>query len=328
MGERAITLADEIVGKELQHIEGMRRIFPCHTNRASALGHPCVRYLTYMRTAWKEQRPPSVGLQRIFEEGKKQERLITMTLCDLGFEIEQAQKDLDWPEYQITGHIDGKVRRGNSICPVEIKSVSPFAFDKIKTIDGMKRSDWHQRWFAQLQIYLLMGNESDGLFILKNKSNGQLAVLPVDLDLEVAEGLIRKAETVNKHVAAGTLPDPIEYSESTCGDCPFRHICLPDMAVKDALSIEIDPELEEKLARWYELKQQKAEFDALDKELKTRFDHVNNVIVGDFLVRGKEIKTTRYDVPADIKKPYAKESSYWRRDIVALGVDSSPSDEG
>jgi hypothetical protein len=38
------------------------QLYPVHSNRASELGHECLRYLVYNRTRWQEKALPSPNL--------------------------------------------------------------------------------------------------------------------------------------------------------------------------------------------------------------------------------------------------------------------------
>ena len=56
----------DIVGRIYSQKERKIKINPCHTNRASELGHPCLRYLVYIRTSWQDRVPHGLGLQLLF----------------------------------------------------------------------------------------------------------------------------------------------------------------------------------------------------------------------------------------------------------------------
>ncbi len=151
---------------------------------------------------------------------------------------------------------------------------------------------------------------------LVNKSNGRRKILWADMNYEYVDTLIKKAERVNSYVAKETLPDRIEFSD-TCGICPFRHICLPDTAQKQ-LEIDNSPKLLELLQRRESLKEQAKEYDEADSEIKEMVRNKEKIACGDFLIIGKAFKQTRYDVPDELKKQYAKQTDGWRVNITRL----------
>ena len=99
----------------------------------------------------------------------------------------------------------------------------------------------------------------------------------------------KKCEAINAHVKNGTTPDPIEWSESTCGRCQFAHICLPE-AKREALDLTNDPDLEVKLKRRAELAPLRAEYEELDDDVKAILKERPKVLCGDFLILGKWIE--------------------------------------
>jgi hypothetical protein len=154
---------------------------------------------------------------------------------------------------------------------------------------------------------LLMDSKERGYFILKNKSTGAMKEIPVALDFEYAETLLKKLERVNAHIAAETLPERIEYTDKMCGECAFQSICLPNRAAAE-LQFRDDAELEAMLDKYFKLKEAAKEYDDLDNELKTRLEEVHAVI-GNYMITGKWIETK-----ASIPAPRAA-SRYWKRKV-------------
>lgn len=267
------------------------RLHPTHFNRASEIGHPCLRYLVFKRTRWAEATLHDVALQFVFDEGNLQERAVLRDLEDAGVTVVEQQRDYAWAQFQLSAHLDGKVEDGGSLAPIEIKSMSPFVWVKINTVQDMLISKMThlQKYPAQINIYNLLSNSHRGFLILKNKSTGQLKEIEVPLDYEYAEGLLRKCEAINTHVKDGTTPDPIPWSENTCGRCQFAHICLPE-AKREALDLTDDPELEIKLKRRAELAPLRGEYEEIDEEVKGLLKERPKVLCGDFLIQGKWIE--------------------------------------
>src|SRR5713226_3416156 len=110
---------------------------PVQSNRAGDLGHPCVRQLTYARTSWQLREPYDVGLQYLFDERRRQEKLAIQDLEEAGYTFIEEQTAYTWPKYQISGYIDGKLilPRGATsphdayAAPAEIKNINQWAWD-------------------------------------------------------------------------------------------------------------------------------------------------------------------------------------------------------
>ena len=274
-----------------ERLQAQIKLSPCHTNRASELGHACKRYLVLRRTRWQEAELPSLSLQRLFGEGHIQERAVIRALEDAGFVVVEQQRDYEWKEYQITAHLDGKILLEGAAVPLEVKSMSPYIFKSIHTAADLlnPRYPHLQKYLAQLQIYMLLSNSEKAVLLLKDKSSGQIKELWMELDYQFAESLIQKAQSINVAVAAGILPERIPYTENICGRCPFLAICLPEVK-RDALEIITDPELEANLKRRHELAPLRAEYEQLDDQVKAILKEHERVVVGDFLVHGSWVE--------------------------------------
>jgi CRISPR/Cas system-associated exonuclease Cas4 (RecB family) len=280
-------------------------IWPIRTNRASNMGDPCLRRLVYERTAWQSKKLHDLGLQYIFDLGREQEEAVLRDLSEAGIRVVEQQRPFDWERYQISGHIDGRVvSNGNSI-PIEIKGFSPWNWGAINSVADMLHSKavYMQKYPAQMTLYLLMDNKEEGAFLLRNKTTGRLKQIPITLDYEYGEALIKQAEAINKHIAEDTLPDHAE-NQALCDDCSFDHICLPE--INREASLVLDPELEGMLDRRGELKASVSEYEELDKEIKKTLAARPETIVGNWLCRGKWVERKGYSV---------QDSHYWQTSI-------------
>lgn len=286
---------------------------PTHANSASQLAHPCTRYLVLKRDKWGEETLPPLSLQYVFEEGNTHEDAVEDLFKKAGFKIEKSEMYLEWRVYNITGHIDGTVQVDGREYPIEIKSVSTHYFDAIKTFDDIKNHRYWfvKKWAGQLTLYLTMMNKDAGIMVLKNKNNGQIKVLDVALDYDLAESLVKKAEGINAHVAAGTLPDPIEWDDNLCGRCGFHpHLCMPDI-VREGAEIMDDPDLEAELERREELKPLVSEYNQIEDILKKKL-FKRTGFCGSFEIGGKMVPVKGYS-------KVVPDSEYWKRNIKRLG---------
>jgi len=308
-----------IVEKILEAKERKIRQYPVNANRASEMGHECLRYLVLNRTHWQEKTLHDAKLQMIFDMGKLVEAAVENDLREAGFAIVEQQRAFSWDKYQITGSIDMKLAIDGAVYPAEIKSAAPNPFASINSIEDMLRHKYHymRKYPAQLTLYLLMDGKERGLFLFKNKSTGELKEIWVDLDYEFAESLVQKAESINKHIAEGTLPDPMEYREDVCGECPFVHICLPDRIGKEP-EISGDTELLELVTRYETLKPGAKEFDDVNDRINKIVEGRGKILVGDYFIEGKYIDRTSYDVPKEIRDQYKKITQSWRKNIMRV----------
>jgi len=288
--------------------------YPVHSNRASDLGNPCVRYHVYNRTRWSEKSLHDVGLQQIFDLGNDFEQIALRELQEAGIRIIEQQRSFEWREYQITGHVDGLVQMNGSAYPIEIKSMSPFVFDSIQDITSLTKGKYAylRRYPTQLNLYMLMKGIDRAVFLFKNKSTGAYKEIWMNLDYELGEETLKRAEAINAHVKAGTLPDRIA-DDSQCDDCPFVHICLPEHIGKE---VEIDTgELATMLDRLEELKPAVKEYEEIDDQVKKAVEGREKVLAGNWFVLGKWMERKSYDIPAEIKAQYEKITQYWRKTI-------------
>lgn len=289
------------------------RVYPQRVNRASSAGHDCARFLVLSRTRWQERQPNDVTLQFIFDGGNMVEDMAMRQLRAAGFTITEQQRSLDWPKYELTGHLDGCLIDGGQVYPFDVKSVSPWAWDKIGSLDDMLASDrhWVRHWPVQLLLYMWMKEQESGFLYLVNKVTYVPKVVWIHLSdpkaLEVVEATLQRLETVNAHVKAGTLPDGIDDAEQ-CPECPFFHVCLPEIKQK-AIDLSDDPDLIAKLQRRETLAAAAKEYEAIDKAVKDALKGKERAIVGDFLVTGKQVPRKGYTVA---------DSTYWQSTIARL----------
>jgi CRISPR/Cas system-associated exonuclease Cas4 (RecB family) len=255
--------------------------------RASGIDDPCNRRLYYYITAGELANEITPDLVAIFEEGKEQEPGVRRYLSELGFEIKKAGFTESWDQYNIRGSVDGTLEHNGQKYIVEIKTVSEFAWDKVKSADDMKEG-YFRKWFGQMQVYLLLFGYEKGVFILKRKQAKQIRVIEVDLDYDYAEKLLKKAEAVNLAIKTATPPDFIK-NPVECKKCPFYGtVCQPPMDFGDAIVNIDDEEVAAKLSLRETLKPYASEYDHLDKELKERFREIPDAICGEFHVTSKK----------------------------------------
>ena len=329
-----------IVEKVLEAKAQKIKQWPVNANRASELGHECLRYLVLNRTRWQEKSLHDARLQMIFDMGRMVEDLVQQDLREAGFTIVEQQRPFSWQKYQITGRIDLKLvidprlmatdtippevkaklqQYESPVIPTEIKSAAPHPFESINSIGDMLRHKYHymRKYPAQLCLYMLMDDKDIGLFLFKNKSTGELKEIWWVLDYDFAESLVQKAEAINKHVADSTLPDPMPYNEDICRGCGFEHICLPERIGKE-VNISDNTELLELVTRYMTLKPGAKEYDEVNDRINKLVEGNGKILIGDYFIEGQWIERKAYDVPAEVKQQYQVIKKSWRKDIMRV----------
>jgi CRISPR/Cas system-associated exonuclease Cas4 (RecB family) len=286
--------------------------YPCTSNRASEIGHPCLRYLVYNRTNWADKTMPSVELQFIFDGGNMIHQLARKQLENLStIQLVENEASFEWKEYQITGRLDGKITKDyKTRYPIEVKGISHWDWQKINCMEDMLYSDkpWLKKYPAQLMIYMLQNNAEYGLFYLISKMTFAPKAIWMHLsdgsEYEFAESLLKKAELVNKHVKENTLPDRTDDFD-ICSKCPFSHICLPDLS-KNAVRFN-DTVLLENLTILDQNKEAKNQYEKADEVVKEMVKGKTNFMCGDFYVTGKYTSKKEFVVKAQ---------KYWQKKVV------------
>lgn len=307
METQTLTLKERIEGAHKKWLESKLFSDRWANVRASGIGDECARRMYYKMTETTVS--TDIDLQAIFAEGSEQEPGIKRYLSELGFEIETPSVISRWSGISCKpdGILEGRL--------VEIKTCSDNAFDKLNESKDFLESRWHRKWYAQLQIGMLMFDKEQGLFILKKKTAKQIKIIEVALDLNYAEGLLKKAETVNEAVKKNEPPDYLKNNPVECKRCEFfGKICNPPLDFGDTAVID-DEELERKLAIREELAGAKAEYEKLDKEVKERFREIPAAICGDYAITGKE-GVRKY---AEQK---AREVKTWQVKIERIGISA------
>jgi len=272
------------------------KTFPHRTNRASEIGHPCLRYLVLNRTSWDQVEPHGPFLQGIFNDGHAHEKQTIIELMEAGVEIFEQQLSLEdekiLKEANISGHIDFKVRESQTLAvPVDVKTASSYSYDTVNSYDDMINSQkvWTRKYPAQLQIYLLATNSPHGYFLYKNKNNSEFKQIKVELDFAYAEELIQKGHQIEKHLKDETLPDRIEYDHNICDGCKHITTCNPEIPENFSLYFMNSPEFLEKIRRWEALEKQGKEYQALDREIKGHLKETGKIkiVLGEYLLNCK-----------------------------------------
>jgi hypothetical protein len=279
--------------------------------------------LVYERTVPEKKAGYGVETQTVFDEGHLHERAVIQELLEVGVEIFDTQRLFELKDFNIRGRVDFKIAENgdrNNLIPVEIKSITPFIFDKLNTVQDFFKYWWTVAIPGQLTLYMLGENCNKGLWILKNRGNGQLKEIEYRLDWDYADALTKKAERINRAIRAITrpkfdsslldafLPEKLNQPDH-CDHCDFKAHCCPDLKYGNGIDISEDTELEEMLELRESLRANYSEYNKIDKIVKTKIKGQENALIGRFHISGKWIERKGFTV---------KDSEYWKADIEVI----------
>lgn len=312
------------------YFERERTIYQQRSNWPSQLGLDCSRQLVWNRTRWAEKKLPEPSLMRRFRLGRVLEPAIVRLLEDAGITIEQTQRPLSDEELELSGKIDGVVRdpEGRRWVP-DFKTTSGYGFKtivKAGTAEGLLHSEkaYLRGYPLQVAFYaeMLGFHDTGGLLFFANKESLETFTIEIRLDdpAVVAAMDVKRAQLVAVNEAVRAKVDLPPEPGDHCGDCPFLTLCAPDMAFGEGMRIFEDADLAAMIARHEELKAPHHEYDRLDGLLRDTFQEPGETVVGDWLVVAKPSSRTVYEVPDDVKAPYATKVAGVRRSYVPVAT--------
>jgi hypothetical protein len=250
-----------------------------------------------------------------FRRGNDRERDLLIDLTRVGrdaeppFAVMGQQQRFELRDHKsrvaVVGKVDAQLRWADQVvAPIEVKAWSPFLVDQIETFADLFDSPWTRGGAYQLLAYLFGAGVPFG-FLLLDRSGIPL-LLPVELEpnLDHLEAFLARAELALDHREAGTLPDYLEGQPAECQRCPFYGTaCNPPLSARGT-TILSDPQLERVLERREVLRPAAAEFERIDKDVKTRLRGIEHGVIGSFVLEGRWGKSSRVALPDDLKKQY------------------------
>jgi hypothetical protein len=315
-------LAERINKAWREKKESRIKSWGARSNAASQLGWKCDRYLYLRRKRGQEIPAHDVILQSVFDEGYLHEKAVKRELSDLGFEVLEAEREFRDEIREITCRIDGAFKegphRGETITVAELKSMSGNIFDRIHSIDDFIRSNapYHRTYPAQLAMGMYFTEADAGVWILKNKTTGEIKCIDFprgDLYQEILEDAIERAERItcymnNKAITNDNLEDFIPEAEHgfLCVKCPFRGwACFPDIVDDAEVEILDDAGLEKALSDHADLQDNFDAYRRLDKSIKAtaKKKEKEYLILGDFTIRVSSVEQRRLKPPKDADIP-------------------------
>jgi len=203
--------------------------------RMSSAGK-CPRALSAEQLGYQATPAPS-WLEQAAEEGNWHEARIKSQLRKEGLEVfgEQLEVKLEYDNFILLGHIDGKVLEGieehysaGSLL-LEIKSMSQYQFDRWAKLGF----NGFPNYAAQLTCYMAATGLNQALYIVKNRSSGYeqrqtITEYPTFLDdiVNKLEEVTACVQSPDKKLATAEFnPNSLE-----CKRCDYKQLCAPELS--------------------------------------------------------------------------------------------------
>jgi len=204
-----------------------------------------------------ETAPPS-WLATAAEEGNWHETRMKQELRELGCEIvdEQRELKLEYPEFVLLGHIDGRARLSMGVLDSPLFEVcldpkvdlNLFMLLEVKTFSFFEHQRWLRGMFEAFPNYEAQGDcymDALGLdcraYATKDRSGGARHLYIDKVEVSSVPGIVEKLTTVVQCASEGELA-PAEFDPVSieCRRCQYRAtLCSPaKLVVTDAKVIE------------------------------------------------------------------------------------------
>ncbi len=290
------------------------------SNRASEIGHPCLRYHAAGRLLGHLRPPHDTAVHGIFARGRAFESYMGkegFALLRPEWRIVSTQGELYAHHLDLSGHYDFVIYDGISEIIVDTKSM----------MGGQRMNAWDRiqprfraKYRAQLEVYMrLAGIPRAGLWIGDAAlwHSGHLVECEPDEELwrQIRERCHRLADIVfdARDVAAADLLDYVSGlpglrpGACDCAGCPW--LAVAGCAQKwSGLALADDPELEADLHRWAELQELAREWELLDESIKSRLAQLlpsgGEGLVGAYSVERRPHQVTRWSPPKSIQEQF------------------------
>ena len=146
-----------------------------------------------------------------------------------------VQLQLNGQTYPVIGHMDGVITVSEVNYGLEIKSMGPFIWPKLKKNPMIQQS--FPGYYAQIQSYMNGIQLLNLFFIVKNRGNGDIHEAVFRYDHPYIENLIHTVvEPAMNIIEKKASPDSLacHEKEEDRKYCPYRHICEAGGNVTDA----------------------------------------------------------------------------------------------
>jgi len=284
----------------------------------------CRREMYHRLVNWKDLPEFDVETLARMKHGTAVGKIVRRDFEDWGLNIVHGESPIVIQDRKgrkaYTGMIDFGVQiEGTGIVvPVEVKSMSVFAYDGIIGSDDLEKKFWTKKYRRQLLIYLLGRDIEVGILALYHRGWLKLVPLRLTNHLDEAEECLQAAEAALDAVESG---DPPPYAEDPeeCRRCGFfGRSCNPPIA--EDLTIFADEEFEGEVNEMLDLKEGAKRYEYLKKAASKRIiaapgmtaAAVVRAVLGKIGIEVKEKKRGAYAV----KESTYREVRYYRTEEV------------
>jgi CRISPR/Cas system-associated exonuclease Cas4 (RecB family) len=196
-------------------------------------------------------------------EGERHEQWVIADLESEAWEISDRQREvkLQYPAFELLGHIDGIAKHNGSKYLLEVKSMSRFRYQSFVSA-GFER---FQPYAYQITAYQ-KAIQLPVIYVIKNRDSGQMKTIelekpPLDFE-EVYEAVLSVELAVRKKQLC-----PAQMTDDfTCRTCRFRYLCQEEQKTPVPVSTEI--------IRAAGLRRRALELESEAKELRAEADPV------------------------------------------------------
>lgn len=299
----------------------------------------CRRYQVVRIIGWQVRAKPDTRGMETIESGTVAEPIVVRQLQDEGWDIVEGQAPFDirqpivpgGPKRRIlSGKIDGKIRIGGELLPLETKDTNQWTLEAIETERDLHSTPWRRKWWRQIQSYLIGHAIERGILLVGFR--GQRKPIVVHLDYQAAEEILQLCtwavelvdrleerlvthETLDAVLKAEGIPYHSDYA--TCRMCPFRdRACFPPEPATG--TAQIKPELLDLVKRFLPAKAAKSEYDRLRKAIARETEGFKETIVGEYVIEGEVSRRSMKAKPAI----GAHVQEFWSFDVRSVGERS------
>lgn len=171
-----------------------------------------------------EPAPP--WLQTSANEGKWHEQRAKDILTSEGYLVgnEQQEIKLEFPSFNLIGHIDGLIIDNKESMLLEIKSMSQFEFDR------WMRGKWNEfpGYAAQVSCYMTALGLSTTLYYVVNRNSGYVDRFVLNgTPMPISTIVARLTEVSNAVIAQKLAEGKFDPTSIECRRCLFKSLCSP-----------------------------------------------------------------------------------------------------
>ncbi len=283
----------------------------------------CIRASVYDRLGHQEEKePPDARALSVIEEGHLHEDSIIQQLQRLNVPVTERQLWIEIPAKthtgMIRGRIDGLLHLSDGVISLarslaiavpawvrpgtyllEAKCISDYAFDYLADSPLPAHEDQSHLYLHKL---LEQGIDS-AVVIYKNRETGQWRVFWLQYNADRVIEAFKRYEQVEDYAGHGLLPPRIssDQDQYPCSRCEFKTLCWDGWEEELEIAVEgqLTPEMEQKVARYYDLKEM---ISPLDKERETLKEEIK------VWMRGQNVSSAKVrDLCVQLKKYDRKE---------------------